>query len=248
MEIHDILKKTGLNDKESQVYMALLELGTATVELIAKKAETKRPTTYLILDSLQEKGLVGVIPRAKKSLYTAESPERIVADLGRKQELVKRFLPQMLALYNTRKEKPKVLLFEGKNAVSEVYEKILDAKDVSFFATIKDIAGVYPDYPKRLMETTLDKKTKVRELLTQNPEDIAFAKTITHSDFYEHRFIPAGSSFLTDNVLFDDNIVFFSYEPYIFAVQIQSRAIYQSLLTLFEMAWHNAKKYEEVIK
>jgi sugar-specific transcriptional regulator TrmB len=38
MEIAEILEKTGLNQKETLVYMALLELGTASVESIAKKS------------------------------------------------------------------------------------------------------------------------------------------------------------------------------------------------------------------
>jgi len=248
MEIPEILEKTGLNQKEAMVYMALLELGTASVEGIARKAGTKRPTTYLILDELQKKGLATLVPRAKKVLYMPESPDKIISDLNRKQELMKRFLPNLLAVYNQPKNKPQVLLYEGKEAVGDVYEKILDAKNVDFFATTKDIAAVYPDYPERLVQKTLNKQIKVRELLTQNPEDIAFAKKTKRSDHYEQRFTPAGKSFLTDNVLFDNNIVFFSYEPHIFAVQIQSVTIYQSLKTLFELAWNTAEKYDNVVK
>lgn len=81
MEIVDVLKTAGLDEKEAQVYLGLLELGTASVQLIASKAGLKRPTTYLILDSLQAKGMVSIIPRAKKALYTAESPEKIIGDL-----------------------------------------------------------------------------------------------------------------------------------------------------------------------
>ena len=55
MEIQDVLKSIGLDDKEARVYMALLELGTATVHPIANKAEIKRPTTYLILEQLLKK-------------------------------------------------------------------------------------------------------------------------------------------------------------------------------------------------
>src|SRR3954470_21610564 len=111
MEILDTLKQAGLNEKQAAVYIALLELGTATVHPIASKAQVKRPTTYLILEELQAKGLVSVVPRVKKVLYTAENPEKIISDLGRKQELMKRFMPQLLALYNAKVDKPQVLLF-----------------------------------------------------------------------------------------------------------------------------------------
>src|SRR3989344_2304159 len=121
MEIPEILEKIGLNQKEAMVYMALLELGTASVESIALKAGTKRPTTYLILDELQKKGLATLIPRAKKVLYMPESPEKLISDLTRKQELVKRFLPDMLAVYNEPKDKPQVQLFSGVSGIKQVY-------------------------------------------------------------------------------------------------------------------------------
>src|ERR1035438_9680580 len=105
MEISEVLNQIGLNVKEASVYLALLELGTATVHPIASKANIKRPTTYLILEDLQRKGMVSVIPREKKVMYTAESPEKLITDLNKKQELVKQFMPNMLALYNAKKDR-----------------------------------------------------------------------------------------------------------------------------------------------
>ena len=67
METIDVLERVGLKGKEASVYLALLELGTASVESIAKKAGTKRPTTYLVLDDLQNRGLVSIVPQQKKS-------------------------------------------------------------------------------------------------------------------------------------------------------------------------------------
>jgi sugar-specific transcriptional regulator TrmB len=247
MDIPEILEKTGLNQKEALVYMALLELGTASVESIALKAGTKRPTTYLILDELQKKGLATIIPRAKKVLYMPESPDKIVSDLNRKQELVKRFLPNLLAIYNEPKNKPSVLLFEGKEAVRDLYDKILIAREIEFFATVRDFVNFYPDYISRLVTNTLEKKSRVRELLTQNPADIKFAKQVTHTEYYQQRFIKPDREFLTDNVLYDGNVAFFSYEPHIFAVVIQSKAIHQSLRTLFELAWTQSEPYEKII-
>jgi sugar-specific transcriptional regulator TrmB len=250
MEIQEILEKTGLNQKEAVVYMALLELGTASVEGVAKKAGTKRPTTYLILDELQKKGLATLVPRAKKVLYVAEPPDKIVSDLNKKQELLKRFLPNLLALYNGPKHKPQVLLYEGKDAVRDLYDKILSTKEVEFFGTIRDFVNIYPEYIDKLIANTLSKKTHVREILTQHDADINFAKHIKSkkSDYYEQKFTRQGEEFLTDNVLFDGSVAFFSYEPHVFAVVIQSKAVYQSLRTLFEMSWTQGEPYEKIVK
>lgn len=235
----------GLNEKEASVYLALLELGTATVESIAKKAGTKRPTTYLILDSLKQSGLVNTAPRAKKALYTAESPEKLLSDLNKKEELLKRFMPNLLALHNTKKEKPRVLLYEGKEAMIELYEKILNSKEIDWFATVRDFVNLHPGYSERLVQRTLEKKTKVREILTQHKVDLEFANAITHSEYYQHKFTKPGKEFLTDNGLFDGNVAFFSYQPYLYAVAIQSQTIYASLRVLFDLAWQSAEPYEK---
>jgi HTH-type transcriptional regulator, sugar sensing transcriptional regulator len=248
MEIAEILEKTGLNQKEAMVYMALLELGTSSVEGIAKKAGTKRPTTYLILDDLQRKGFAILIPRAKKVLYMPESPEKMLTDLNRKQELIKRYLPNLLAVYNEPKSKPQILLFEGKEAVRDLYDKILKSKEVNIFCTVSDVLSVFPELPKLLNERAQKREIKVRELLTNNEQNINFAKTIKHHDYYEHRFAHPNQQFLTDNILFDNNVAFMSYQPHIFAVLIQSKTIYQSLRTLFELAWTQSQPYEKVIK
>ena len=116
------------------------------------------------------------MPRAKKALYTAESPDKLLGDLQKKQEMVKRFLPNMMALYNAKADKPQVLLFEGREAVRGVYEKILTAKDVIFFSTIRDIVSVYPDYPKLLNEKAILGGIKVRELLTRSHTTLPMPK------------------------------------------------------------------------
>src|SRR4051812_11252942 len=102
MDIPNVLEQIGLTSKQALVYLALLELGSASVQSIAQKAGLKRPTTYLILDELQQKGVVSLVPQ-KKSLFTAESPERLLSDIHRKEEVFKRFLPELLALHNHKK-------------------------------------------------------------------------------------------------------------------------------------------------
>ncbi|MBI4050708.1 MAG: hypothetical protein HY396_01900 [Candidatus Doudnabacteria bacterium] len=248
MELPEVLEKIGLTEKESRVYLALLELGTASVQSIAGKAGIKRPTTYLILDELHQKGLVSIVPRAKKALFQAESPEVLISNLGRKEELIKRFLPNLQAIHNAKKEKPQVQLFEGQTGVKTVYDKILEAKEVCFFATVRDSINFYPEFNDDLKTKAKQGLIRVKEILTQNPVDVAFAKTVQHNEFYQHRFTSPSSEFLTDNVVFDNNVAFFSYQPNIFAVVVTSNGVSQSLRVLFEMAWKGAEPYEVVIK
>jgi sugar-specific transcriptional regulator TrmB len=249
MDIPDVLNQIGLNEKEAQVYLALLELGTATVHPIASKANIKRPTAYLILEDLQQKGMISVIPREKKVMYTAESPEKIILDLNKKQELVKRFMPNMLALYNAKKDKPQVLLFEGKEGVGQVYDKIFSSPEVLFFSTIRDVFKLFPDMPKLLNKRVKAKEMKIREILTMTPADLEYSALTEQGEYYQSRFAPKNfPEFLTDSAIFGNNVAFFSFSPTIFAVQISNLQISQSLRVLFNLAWQAAETYEKIIK
>jgi len=242
MEISEALTKIGLHEKEANVYLALLELGTASVQSIAQKAGIKRPTTYLILDDLQAKGLVSEVPQSKKALYTAESPESLISEARRKEELLKRFMPDMLALYNTKKEKPKVQLFPGKEGVRQVYKKTFEAGEVWLFGTTRDVGTLYFDDLQKWLRTTKEKSVKVRDLIARSKEDEAYAAEASKGINYIMRFLPPGFDFPTDSAIFGDNIVFFSFHPQLFAVTITSREIAQSMRALYELAWRSAEK------
>lgn len=240
MENVEVLEKIGLGQKEASVYLALLELGTASVMGVAAKAGLKRPTTYLILSDLEKRGLVSLVPQHKKALYVAEPPHKLFSDLQKKQELLTRFLPSLEALHNHKKEKPQVQLFQGKEGVLEVYEKIYAVGDVWFFATLGDLERVLPTVTKDVARKAAEGKLKVREILTGTKADINFAKTRPKNGQYDIRFAPKGSVFLTDNAIFGNSVAFFSFTPLLFAVVITSKDIASSLRSLYDMAWQVA--------
>jgi HTH-type transcriptional regulator, sugar sensing transcriptional regulator len=240
METADVLKQMGLEEKQANVYLALLELGTASVQGIANKAGIKRPTTYLVLDELEKKGLVSLVPQ-KKALYTAESPEYLIAELNKRQELLKRFLPDMLALYNAKKEKPQVQLFWGKEGVSQVYAKIFESDQVWFFGNIRGVSKIYPEGLDEFTKRVEKSDVRVRDILTRTPEDEAYAYNVERKGNYETRFLPKELDAPMDSAVAGDRVVFFSFSPQIFCVMITSKEVSRSLKSMYELAWRSAE-------
>ena len=102
------LRHLGLSENEAKVYMAMLELGPSVVVEIARKAGTNRPTTYVQIESLKEKGLVSTQIKGKKQYFIAESPEKLellidneLKTVENKKGELKTFLPELLNLFNT---------------------------------------------------------------------------------------------------------------------------------------------------
>jgi len=219
-----------------------LELGTSSVYSIAKKAELKRPTVYRLLDQLKQKGLVAVVPRVKKQLYTAESPENIVSELQRKAEVMKNYLPQFLAIYNGKKDKPQVQLFEGKEAVRQVYQKAVSFNEVWFFGSISEM--IYPEEFNLFLKRVKTGELKARDLFVRSEKDMAFAKLQKFISNYEIKFLPEQlQNSITDFAVFGNNLVFFSFRPQIFAVLITSKEVAGTFRLLYESAWQGAQKF-----
>ena len=76
------LLQFGLNEKEISVYLSLISLGPAPVKLISKQARVNRGTTYDILKSLIDQGLVGYYKHYDqedtKQFFVAEPPQQLM--------------------------------------------------------------------------------------------------------------------------------------------------------------------------
>src|SRR3989344_453122 len=115
------LQDLGLAEKEAKVYLAALEIGRATADQLAKQAKIVRPTAYVQIKSLMEKGLMSTYEEGKKTYFAPESPEALRRVLDKQKESIrtqedelKRLLPELSRLFEGAGERPVVRFFEGK--------------------------------------------------------------------------------------------------------------------------------------
>ena len=126
----DVLRNLGFSEKEAKIYLALLEMGTGTAMTISKKADIKRPTTYLILEELKKKGLVSEIPE-QKHVFAAENPEVLQKNLKQNLANLGELLPIFKAKFN-RGEKPKIKYYEGKDNLYKLYFNKIFTSSINF--------------------------------------------------------------------------------------------------------------------
>jgi sugar-specific transcriptional regulator TrmB len=138
MEIthQEAIQSLGFGNKEARVYLALLEMGIGSAISVSVRAKIKRPTAYVILDELIQKGAVIVIPRSKKKLYRAIPPQNLFEKYEEQFNKAKGLLPAIKAVSKQESYKPQVLLFEGIEGVKEVLNyklKELAGKEITGF-------------------------------------------------------------------------------------------------------------------
>src|SRR3989344_1436238 len=104
-----ILEDIGLTNAEIKVYLALLELGSATAGPII------------------EKRLISFVKEGKRNRYQASNPKHIVEYIDEKKERFEQILPDLLKKQKISKEKPEIITFKGIKGVKELLLELLDA-------------------------------------------------------------------------------------------------------------------------
>lgn len=256
MFLESPLTQLGLSEKEAKIYLATLELGSDTVQNIAEKAKVKRPTTYVILNDLVQKGLVSEKPTSKGSIFIAEDPDKLLRMLKEKQRTLQDALPFLHSLHNVEKGKPQVKVYEGIEGMRQVYfDTVWKSKtEILFFSSIKKIYEAIPDLLNLWLEDMNKEKNRyyhhTRELINSDPEDIEYGLKASKNT-QQIRIVPKNFPLQfvgTDNAIFEDKIMLVSFDQKLFTTIIQSKVLADTMRVLYELAWQQSTPIEEFTK
>lgn len=156
------LRQLGYSDKQSRVYLALLSLGRASVQTIAIEANLKRPTVYLIIEELIEKGLVSKALGKRKQTYLPIQPDALVSQAEKMFQQTKELIPELSALIEKsgNSKKAKTLYFEGISGIEKALwyqmDKMAGSEIVAFFGTTdlatKEMVSLFHKWNKEMHE------------------------------------------------------------------------------------------------
>lgn len=243
---NDLLKtieSIGFRPKESQVYLALLELGTGSVSQISKNAELKRPVTYIILENLIEQGYATQVPGGKINHYQAVDPSAILIRQKTNLKNFSEMLPLLQTLGSKGKTKPKIHYADTKDGIQNIYERLNHAKEAFYVSSYKKL---HEHFPKKIEEWMKDYgkgiyNVDAKHIIPDNPEELKFGKTYAESG-QKVRVLPSQKNFDTDIVLTENKLSVSSLEEEPFLVLIESEKLAKSLKPLFEIIWEASRE------
>lgn len=240
------LKNIGLSDKEAKVYLAMLELGPAPVLEIAAKAGINRPTAYVQIEALKQRGLVSTVTKGKKQLFQAESPEqleilvsRTVAETRRQKETLEEIMPELRTLFNTIGEKPQVRFFEGIEGLKRMQQDFLTTKgrEILGIYSADDVYALFPNLNLEYSTLRQNKKIKSRSIYTSSKGRIS--PESEPKRLRESRFVPDEQlPFSSDITIYDNKVAIASLRGKIVGAIIENQGIADSFRGLFELAWN----------
>ncbi|MEK7146043.1 MAG: helix-turn-helix domain-containing protein [Patescibacteria group bacterium] len=121
----------GFTEKEAQIYLMLLRIGPAPASLLAKRVGMKRVTTYSVLESLSERGVVSFEEMKNGRRYVPHDPECLLYGIEKqysevqfKMEVAKSCINQLQNVgTESVSSSRKTILHYGKKAVQRLLEE-----------------------------------------------------------------------------------------------------------------------------
>lgn len=245
MQIQSLLKNFGLNEKETAVYTALIQLGPSPVRAVALKSKVNRGTTYDILKSLIDQGLVTYYNQETKQYFVAESPEKLITALEDKQKQletvkqdIKEVLPELQSLFEYEGGRPTVKLYEGRKGVKQILEDVLNslagAKDKTYYVYSsadlrKDVYEAMPEFSKKRVA----KKIQVKTISLDEGGQLV--------GMDERKWLASGKKNLraTYELIYNGKVAHISLassdNP--IGVVIENEAVYETQKLIFEFLW-----------
>jgi sugar-specific transcriptional regulator TrmB len=244
------LKKLGLTDYESKVYLALLEIGEGTSGDVIKKAEIHTGKIYEILESLKKKGLISEISQNNIKRYSATEPKRIYDYLNLKKEELKEtekeissIMPILLEKVRAANKNPiKIEIYTGfegfKTAFSKEIEKYSPNTEILVF-------GIQPkiNYDKKISDFFSYKvypERKRKKVLTRKIKDVA-SIGIKSSSNYPKKVKYLDYKSMTIVEIYKNLVMIESYLENPIILVIESKEVADSFRNQFEVFWKSAK-------
>lgn len=243
METLKALQNLGLSEKESRVYVSLLELGKANVTRIAQLSKLKRPTVYVLLEELRKKKLVLKVPHVKNALFIAQDPDVFFQESLAQTKEAYGTLSQLKALHR-KDNKVSTMYFEGEEGVRDAlfhrYQELAHAEVVGFFAKGETLSPQLLKICHEWRETMHKTGATLRGIAPDHSSLKEFRNTDTKLKqlFKSIPFNKYSSDVSIDATKLFVRIVLFDVKQ---AIIIENPAIVKTVQQIFELSWENIK-------
>ena len=240
-----VLKSLGLLESEVKTYLATLELGPSTVLEINKKIGLSRQAIYTAIESLITLGLMSSVEKGKKTLFAAESPERLrsfaESKLKKMESTVREIKDITKDLTLIQKgDKPVVKMFEGKEGLVSLLQELVNTKPhhIDEFTNEDAIAKILTDNDLRPIKDYLDKSRATTNLLSKSSNTDGNIRKFTKRKVLTRKDIDVNA----DISVYNDKVAFMTFSGNGISVLIDSKDIADAVRSLFKLAWDNEKK------
>lgn len=241
------LEELGLSDKEASVYLALLEFENASPAQIAEKTKLNRSTVYVVLESLEKKGLASETNVGKTIHYQAAAPERLETyveqqklKLGELERRLADIIPQIKAVQRETGERPVIRVAYGKDAALAQALEFFNAtpeERVGYFIFNQDLLDEQYTPSELAKVKAIRPKKQIRGKSIYNA-----SHPIPSNDLTDRRMVDKKEFPITADIsIHEDRVHIVTLGEQTTTILIQSKDFANTLKTLFNLAFRSLK-------
>ena len=254
-KIAKLLAQLDLTDKEVNVYLGLLKLGSSSASQIAHETAIARTYVYDIAEDLRKKGFLSALDRKNIRHYEALSHPELVALIKRKNEQLEQLgkevseaVSDFESLRQDVRQATKVEFFSGPDGVLNIYDQIKnDLKKlrepfeiITIFSPEKLEAAFpgwfeqkkYIDFPPYMTKRDIVHESEIfKKHLQQRAQS---------ASTYAYKIWPKSKGeFPADTLCWQNKIAFVELSSYPTGTIIENEAVVKTFKMWFEEMWAN---------
>ena len=235
----ELVRTLGLSESELSVYLATLELGQANIQDISRKSGTKRASTYNFIDALKGRQLISEIRKGRRKIYSATHPSHLLQLERSRIASLERLIPELLAINNNARNKPRVSYHEGIAGMEEIYDRMLQDKQIIY--AWEDLDRMFDVMPQSFTKNYPEERSAKKIPLRTITRDTPFAREFTAKNNIrysrESHFLPS-DEFGTDIEIFGNKVALFSLrKDSPFGVLIEDPGLARTLKIIWQEQW-----------
>ena len=241
MDIKTVLGEYGLTDKEINVYVALLPLGSVNLQEVAKRVDLPRTTVYNTLNYLSSKGLVNKIISKGVTFFAASDPKKFIDSLEQKKEMMFSILPELEGLKKDIKDLSSVEIYEGFKGVSTILMNVFNInQDVYYFGSYSKSAKILSHLPAHSGSIRLLKNIHAKIIMDSIDEERFH--TAKYKKITEMRFLDSMKDFPCMIFIYGKNVAMYTLEGDLVGIIIKNESFAKALKIVFDLYWKIAKE------
>jgi HTH-type transcriptional regulator, sugar sensing transcriptional regulator len=234
------LEKLNFSVNEAKVYLTLLKVGPSMAGKISKEASLDRTSVYNAMKLLLKKGVVHYAIEANRRVFSADDPKKIIDYYKEKEDLANQIIPRLRERYQSKKDKNKVILYQGFKGLKTVFQNILDSCGENDEYLIMGSEGQFgemmPYYCPLFRKLKEKKKIKTKMLIRSGR-----IKT-SKSRRTEYRKVPSDVKSPTTINVYSKKVAIFIWNEKPEAVVIENENVARTFSNYFNFMWKHAKK------
>lgn len=227
--MYEQLKESGLTDNEVKVYLALVNHGPNLAGRISRLTGLHRRTVYDTTETLIQKGLIGYILKNNARLFSATNPNKLLENLQEKEALLIPIVQELKKKLDTKKEKEETLFYKGKQALKNIFEDQIDAKEILILGASSEAYNILQFYFKWHDQKRKKNRTKTR-IITHD-------RKIKRIPLAQIRYIDEKYSNLLAINIYKDKVAIILWAKEPIAILIKNKEIADSYRLYFELIW-----------